>query len=154
MARMEDLPDYERDFLMNMELPSFAARPWVTGPPLKERRVAAVTTAGLHRRDDRPFSVGVPDYRIIANDVKADDLVMSHISVNFDRSGFQQDLNIAFPIDRLRELDDNGEIGSLGTYHYAFMGAAPPDAIEPNARRLAGSVSQNREDAPRSHTVR
>ena len=147
MARMEDLPDYERDFLLKMEMPSFAARPWVTGPSLKERRIAAVTTAGLHRRDDRPFSVGVPDYRVIPNDVKADELVMSHISVNFDRSGFQQDLNIAFPIDRLRELAENGEIGSLGTYHYSFMGAAPPNAIEPNARRLAGILKADGVDS-------
>ena len=100
--------------------------------------MALVTTAGLHRRDDRPFSVGVPEYRLIPGDVKADELVMSHISVNFDRSGYQQDLNIAFPIDRMRELEDEGEIGSLGTYHYSFMGAAAPEAIEPNARRLAG----------------
>ena len=147
MARMEDLPDYERDFLLNMEVPSFAARPWVTGTSLEERRIAAVTTAGLHRRDDRPFSVGVPDYRVIPNDVKADELVMSHISVNFDRSGFQQDLNIAFPIDRLRELAENGEIGSLGTYHYSFMGAAPPNDIEPNARRLAGILKADGVDS-------
>ena len=138
MARIEALPDYEREFLLAMEMPSFETRPWVTGPPLKERRMALVTTAGLHRRDDRPFSVGVPEYRLIPGDVEADELVMSHISVNFDRSGYQQDLNIAFPIDRMRELEADGEIGSLGTYHYSFMGAAAPEAIEPNARRLAG----------------
>lgn len=26
---------------------------------------------------------------------------MSHLSINFDRTGFQQDINVVFPIDRL-----------------------------------------------------
>ena len=33
-----------------------------------------------------------------------DELTMSHVSTNFDRSGFYQDVNTSFPIDRLREL--------------------------------------------------
>lgn len=147
MARMEDLPDYEREFLLKMPMPSYDTQPWVEGPPLKDRRMAVVTTAGLHRRDDRPFSVGVPEYRVIPHDVEANDLVMSHISVNFDRSGYQQDLNVAFPIDRMRELESRGEIGSLGTYHYSFMGAADPAGLEPNARRLAGILKSDGVDS-------
>ena len=109
--------------------------------------MAMVTTAGLHRRDDRPFSVGVPEYRLIPGDVQADELVMSHISVNFDRSGYQQDLNIAFPVDRMRELAEQGEIGSLATHHYSFMGAADPMAMQPNARRLAGILKADGVDS-------
>ncbi len=147
MARMEDLADYEQEFLLKMPMPTYETRPWVDGPPLKERRMAVVTTAGLHRRDDRPFSVGVPEYRVIPHDVKANDLVMSHVSVNFDRSGYQQDLNVAFPIDRMRELADQGEIGSLGTYHYSFMGANNPEDLEPNVRRLAGILKSDDVDS-------
>ena len=147
MARIEDLPEYEQEFLLNFPTPSYETRPWVTGPTLKERRIAAVTTAGLHQREDKPFSVGVPEYRVIPSDVKADDLIMSHISVNFDRSGYQQDLNIAFPIDRLRELAEEGEIGSVASYHYSFMGAADPSDLEPNARRLAGILKSDGVDS-------
>jgi D-proline reductase (dithiol) PrdB len=147
MARIEDLPDYEQEFLLKFPTPTYETRPWVTGPPLKERKIAAVTTAGLHQRGDRPFSVGVPEYRVIPSDIKADDLVMSHISVNFDRSGYQEDLNIAFPIDRLNELANNGEIGSLASYHYSFMGAAAPDDLEPNARRLANVLKSDGVDS-------
>ena len=147
MARMSDLPDYEQAFLMKMPMPTFDSHPWIEGPPLSERRIALVTTAGLHNRDDRPFSVGIPDYRIIPNDVKADDLVMSHISVNFDRSGFQQDMNVAAPVDRLQEMRADGEIGSLGTYHYSFMGAADPAALEPHVRRLAGILKADNVDS-------
>ena len=40
----------------------------------------------------------------IPGDASAADLVMSHASVNFDRSGFQSDWNVVFPLDRLRDL--------------------------------------------------
>ncbi len=34
-----------------------------------------------------------------------------------------RDLNISFPIDRLRELVERGEVGSLAPHCYSFMGA-------------------------------
>ncbi len=56
MVRLSDLSVAEREHIMAKELPTFDAAPWVEGPPLAERRVAIVTTAGLHRRDDDAFS--------------------------------------------------------------------------------------------------
>ena len=87
-------------------------------------------TAGLHRRDDRPFGLGSDDYRIIPGNAQANELVMSHVSTNFDRTGFQQDLNMVFPLDRLREMAEGGEISSIATYHYSFMGATKPEKME------------------------
>jgi D-proline reductase (dithiol) PrdB len=46
---------------------------------------------------------------------------MSHVSVNFDRTGFQQDLKVIFPLDRLRELAVEGSIGSVAAFHYSFL---------------------------------
>ena len=121
MVRMADLPGPEREFLMSLECPSFESQPWVKGPPLNQRRVAIVTTAGLHGRDDRPFQMGQPDfYRIIPGDARANDLVMSHMAPSFDRTGYQRDWNVIFPIDRLREMVADGVIGSLADYHYSF----------------------------------
>ena len=77
------------------------------------------------------------DYRVIPGDIEAGDLVMSHISVNFDRSGFQQDLNVIFPIDRLKEMAADGHIGSVADFHYAFLGATMPTDMEPSAREAA-----------------
>src|SRR6476661_5043462 len=101
----------ERDALLALPCPTFASDPWQAGPPLARRRVAIVSTAGLHLRGDRPFELrggsagDFPgDYRVIPSDADAGDLLMSHVSVNFDRSGFQQDWNVVFPLDRLREL--------------------------------------------------
>lgn len=114
---------------------------------LGERRVAIVTTAGIHVRGALPFEVGSADYRIIPGDAPAGDLVMSHISVNYDRTGFQEDLNVAFPLDRLRELDKEGVIGAVSDFHYSFMGASPLQSFEPKARELAGLMKQEGVDA-------
>jgi D-proline reductase (dithiol) PrdB len=81
--------------------------------------------------------MGAADYRVIPVDTPANDLVMSHISTNFDRTGFQQDWNVVFPLDRLRELVESHLIGSLADYHYSFMGATDPRQLEEAARSLA-----------------
>lgn len=102
-----------------------SSAPWITPKPLGESTVAIVSTAGLHRRSDPPFQPGAVDYRILPGDVDFGDCVLSHISTNFDRSAFQQDPNISFPLDRLREMAADGEIGGVANWHYSFMGAQP-----------------------------
>lgn len=147
MARLDQLHEPEKSFLRGLECPTFATQPWVTGPPLSERRVALISTAGLHRRNDRPFSPMSGDYRVIPGDCPAGDLVMSHVSANFDRTGFQQDWNVAFPLDRLRELAAEGVIGSVAGFHYSFMGATDPVQMEGVARDLAGLLKKDGVDA-------
>ncbi len=129
MVRLSDLPDAVAGFYNGMPMPEFESPAWAEPPALKDARVAIVSTAGLHRRDDRKFQGVSGEYRIIPGDLDKADLVMSHVSVNFDRSGFQQDANVAFPLEHLRTLADAGEIGSVAQSHYSFMGAAGPDAL-------------------------
>lgn len=147
MARLSDFPKEERSHLLSLACPRFASKPWVVGPPLKERRIALISTAGLHRRGDRAFSVGSVDYRIISSTISANDLIMSHISTNFDRTGFQQDLNVVFPIDRLRELAADNVIGSIAEFHYSFMGATEPTLMESTARSLARVMKSDKVDS-------
>ena len=149
MARLADLPEWERQHHLDKirDLPDFGPTPFVSGPPLSRRRVAIVTTSGLHVHTDRPFETGSADYRIIPGDTPAASLRMSHISVNFDRSGFQEDINVVFPLDRLRELAAVGIVGSISEFHYSFMGAAPIRALEPKARELAALLKKDRVDA-------
>lgn len=148
MARLADLPAWERDHLLDLarRAPTFATRPFVRGPALAKRRVALISTAALHRRADRPFSTGAgaTEYRIIPSGTPASELVMSHISVNFDRTGFRRDLNVVMPVDRLRELAQAGVIGSVATHHYSFMGAPfPPTLFETSARALADLLKRD-----------
>ncbi|PPR60110.1 MAG: hypothetical protein CFH10_01658, partial [Alphaproteobacteria bacterium MarineAlpha4_Bin2] len=101
MARLSDFDEIGRDYYASMPMPEFLDTPWVVPKPIAQARVAIVSTAGLQLRGDRPFSVNSADYRIIPSGTPSSDLAMSHISINFDRSGFQQDHNVALPIDRL-----------------------------------------------------
>jgi D-proline reductase (dithiol) PrdB len=150
MARLDDVHPAMRAALLAMDCPTFDTQPWVSGPALSERRVALISTAGLHRRDDQPFAVTsgnaraiAGDYRVIPDDIAAHDLVMSHVSTNFDRTGFQQDWNVVFPLDRLHTLAQEGVIGSVAAFHYSFMGATDPSQMAASAHALARLLQQD-----------
>ena len=145
--RLERLPPAQAERYAGLECPEFTTTPWVKGPPLNKRRVAIVSSAGLVVRGERPFRGREADYRVIPAETRPDQLLLSHISVNFDRTGFEEDWNVVFPIDRLNELAAEGEIGSVAATHYSFMGAAEPRDMEAAAREVAGRLKQDRVDA-------
>jgi D-proline reductase (dithiol) PrdB len=91
--------------------------------PLSQSKVAMVSTAGLHLRGDRLFQGGDPSYRVVSSDTKTSEIILSHVSIGFDYTGIYRDLNLAFPLDRLRELAQQGKVGSLARNYYSFMGA-------------------------------
>lgn len=128
MPRLEHLPETARNAVLTFPAQVNEATPW-TPPlrPLSRARVALVTTAGLHLRGDTPFISDhrVPDqsYRRLPSAAPIAEIVQSHTSIGFDRSGIQRDLNVTYPVDRLRELQERGAIGSLAESFYSFMGA-------------------------------
>lgn len=140
MVKVDEFPDDVREEFLNRAMPTFDDTPLISGPPLQERRVALISTAGLHRRGDRPFTEQSGDFRIILSDTDDADIVMSHISTNFDRLGFMQDVDVAFPINRLKELATEGLIASVADYHFSFMGATPPELMEPNVKELVATM--------------
>jgi len=147
VTRLTDLPPAQAQRLAELECPDFTTRPWVSGPALSQRRVAIVSSAGLVVRGQDPFRGRDPDYRAIPASTKPEELLISHISINFDRTGFQEDWNTVFPLDRLRELAAEGMIGSVAQTHYSFMGATDPVPMEPHARELASRLKQDKVDA-------
>ena len=120
-------------------LPRIDPGPWLTPGPLAESTVAIVTTSGIHRRQDPPFRPGLGEYRLIPADVDPADLTMSHISVNFDRTAFQQDPNVWLPLDRLREMEASEKIGGISQWHYAFMGGIPTPMLMEQTGQEVGS---------------
>ena len=147
MVRMVDLPARSRANLEALECPSYYSKPWVTGLPLAQRRVSLISSAGLMLRGEKTVGRGESGYRAIPHAAPAGDILMSHVSVNFDRTGFQQDLNVILPRDRLDERVAAGEIGAAATTHYSFMGATDPRQLEPHARDLAGRLHAERVDS-------
>jgi len=148
VVRLADLPEEERAHLLAKSCPPFDSEPFVEGPPLSQRRVALLTSAGLHRVGDDAFSMVDLSYRVIPGAIRAEELTMTHSSVHFDRAGFREDVNLVFPIDRLRELEAEGVIGSIADYHYSLMGAGwLPHQIEPTMRELARLLREDEVDA-------
>ena len=142
MARVEDIPQPTRDIILALECPEYSNTPWVEPKPLRDSRIAILTTAALHAHSDRPFEAGTADYRVLPSALR--DMAMSHISINYDRSGFQQDINVAYPIDRLQELAAKGEIGSVADVHYSTMGSTDPTIMNETADAI---VAQLKHDA-------
>ena len=124
MPRLDRLPQINRNNLLMLPVRINDSTPFTPlARPLAECRVAIVTTAGLHPRGDRAFGPGEQGYRIIPAGTPAADIIQSHTSLGFDRVPIMRDLNISFPIDRLRELVTRGELGGAALNHYSFMGA-------------------------------
>ena len=149
MVRLADLPDYEREHLLSKNQPPLGPPAWTPlSKIISELRIALITTAGLHFRDDPNFDFADSTFRPISGSEDANNLVMSHSSVNFDKTGFAEDVNLVFPIDRFRELEAQGKIGSLADVHYSFMGAGlEPQAYETSASQVAGLLKLDKVDA-------
>ena len=148
MPRLDTLSEVQRRTLEFFPCLEHDDTPWVAlGKPLSECRVALVTSAGLHLRGDQPFTRDTPggesSYRVIPSDSDPNDVVQSHFSIGFDHTGIYRDLNVTFPMDRLREMVAQGKIGSLSTNFYSFMGALRDPSVVINetgpeaARQLA-----------------
>ena len=128
MPRLETLSEVQRKMLQMFPCMEHDDTPWQPmKKPLSESRVALVTSAGLHLRDDKPFVTdpqgGDQSYRTIPRGTPAADIIQSHVSIGFDHAGIYRDINVTYPIDRLDELKEEGVIGSLADNNYSFMGA-------------------------------
>lgn len=91
---------------------------------LDKSTVAVVTTAGVHHADQEPFDMkdreGDPSYRIIDLRRPLSDLRITHDY--YDHTDAERDINIVFPVERLREFEREGLIGNVADHHYGFMG--------------------------------
>ena len=121
--------------------------------PLSECKFALVTTAGLRLETDTPFNhsirFGDTSFREIPHDVNVQTLFEDHKSNSFDHAGIEADKNLAFPLERFREMAERGEIGALNSRHFSFMGSiiAPKNLIEKNAPAVAAALKKDGVDA-------
>lgn len=147
MARLEDIPEPTRTAVATLACPAFETTPFVNGPALAQRRVAIVSSAALIRPGDKPFPVGSGEYREVSTSAGTADLLISHVSINFDRAAFQRDHNVVFPIDRLRELAQEGVIASVSDRHYTVMGSTDPVAMTASAEQMAAALHADQVNA-------
>jgi D-proline reductase (dithiol) PrdB len=119
--------------------------PWTPlAKPLQRSTIALATTAGVHRRDDPPFDMDDPDgdptFREIPSDSDPQRLMITH--KYYDHGAADRDLNVVLPLDRLRELKDEGVIAGVAPRAYSFMGHIDGRHLETLIRETAPEVAR------------
>lgn len=154
MASIEDLNVVHRLF---MKAYRYRSVDWHPGAkltrPLSKATLAIISTAGLHLPDQAAFDEAIkggdPSFRELPGDVDVKDLEIAHRSSAFDQTGIHQDRNLAFPLDRCRELIAQGRLGALNRRHFSFMGSitTPDTLIRQTAPQVAAKLQQDKVDA-------
>jgi D-proline reductase (dithiol) PrdB len=128
--------------------PAWQTIPWAPlRVPLARARVALVSTAGLSMKGDQPFDMdferahptrGDSSFRRLRADATADSIEANHLHI--DTSYIRRDLNVALPLDRLRELVAEGVVGAMAETHYSIMGYQGSDT-GPLERETAPAIA-------------
>jgi D-proline reductase (dithiol) PrdB len=154
VARLSDLSLRNRLFMAKYRYRALDPVPFARlARPLKQARVALVTTGGVHLPSQAPFDCGIKggdaSFREIPADADLTALGIAHKSDAFDQSGFLADRNLGFPLERLREMAAKGEIGSLNGRALSFMGSitAPGRLVKDTAPAAAALLAADGVDA-------
>ena len=113
---------------------------------LARSTVAIVTAGGVHRRDQEPFNIanelGDLGYRVMDEDVDSADLMVTHH--HYDHSDADKDINVVFPIDVLRDLQNEGFIREVARKHIGYMGYTMQlkAMYEGTAREIANEIDK------------
>jgi D-proline reductase (dithiol) PrdB len=107
-------------------------------------KIAIVTTAGVHHENQDPFDMtdkdGDPTYRVIDLTQPASQLMITHDY--YDHADADRDINIVFPIDRLKEFEQEGLVGKFADINYGFMGHIDGRHIQSLIKESAPNVAQ------------
>ena len=116
--------------------------------PLRESRIALVTTGGVHLPEQPRFDIDDPagdcSYREIPTGTR--ELTWTHA---YHRPDEGSDLDAVFPLWTLRDLVSTGEVGGLNPRHFSFMGAIHETAplSEKTAPEVADKLLKDGADA-------
>lgn len=153
MARISDL---KLKYRLYLQAYPYRQLEWQPGAqlrkPLSASRIAVVTSAAFYGAKQEPFDHSVwggdYSYREISEDVRLETLRNGHKSDTFDHAGIERDKNLALPLDRLRELKQEGLIGEVAKRHYSVMGSitAPARLVKMTAPEIARKLAEDRVD--------
>jgi len=146
LVRLADLHEAGRASALTLDCPVFPDNPFVSPKPLQNRIVALVSSAGLIVRGSKPFRGGDASYRRFKSSVQNNDLLIGHISINFDRTAAIANIETILPRQTLAELATANEIGACADTHYSFMGATDPTLMRDHASTLAQELKTDKVD--------
>jgi len=127
-----------------------ASVPWTAvTKPLDQSTITLVTTAGLHHNGQEPFNMqddqGDPSFRVIDTQTIENDYKITHDY--YDHRDADQDLNIVFPITRLKEMQAAGCIGAVAEEHFSLMGHIDGPHVQTLINRTAPRIARRLRDA-------
>ncbi len=154
---MAKLSDLKLKYRLYMQAYPYRHIDWRPGTqlrkPLPHSKISVVTSAAFYKSDQEPFDPTVRggdySYREISQDVTLEALQIGHKSDAFDHTGIEKDKNLALPLDRLRELKQEGVIGEVAKRHYSLMGSitAPARLVSITAPEIARGLLDESVDA-------
>lgn len=118
--------------------------------PLAECRLTFISTSGVQPKGSLPFDtvhpVGDYSFRRVPSSARPDELEIHQLK--YPTNGAHRDLNVIFPIERLRELAAEGVIGGLTEHFFTFIGYnMDPERLERTlAEEIAAAVSEEGAD--------
>jgi D-proline reductase (dithiol) PrdB len=153
VALIAELPLSERLFLRAYPWRRIDPVPWAEPRrATAAARVALVTSAGLSAPGQEPFDLAVRggdwSWRRIDGGIDVASLREDQRSDTFDHGGIAADRNLALPLDRLRELEREGRIGSVASVHASIMGSitAPGRLVRRTAPEIAEALTGDQVD--------
>jgi D-proline reductase (dithiol) PrdB len=153
MGDLSEFPLRYKLFLKAYQWRRIKPVPWTPlRKPIHECKTALVSSAGFVKPEQKPFDDtirgGDTSFRDIPSDADVSELIESHRSDVFDHSGMRQDPNLAFPIDRMAELNRAGKIDSVNHRHLSFMGSitAPGRLIKRTAPEAVQRLVKDKVD--------
>jgi D-proline reductase (dithiol) PrdB len=154
VAELSELPFKTRLFLKTYPWRRIEPVPWTPmRKPLRDAKIAIVSTAGLVTPEQTPFDMDVRggdwSYREIPDGADVRTLVDAHRSESYDHAAIHADPNLGMPIDRLRELAAIGTIFSANCRHFSLMGSltAPGKMCTHSAPEVARKLVEDEVDA-------
>ena len=131
--------------------------------PLREATVALFSSGAVYRDDQDPYypaelsyeqavrdvrkaTERFPSLRIILAETPEERLRVGHVA--YDIRAAQKDINVIFPLTRLRELAQEGVIGSLAQRNYSYHGLTNiPRLVQESAPQWAQMLKDDGVDA-------
>lgn len=112
--------------------------PWTPlAKPISRCTISLVSSAAVALKSDRPFDQQIekqdpwssdPSYRVLPRTTTTSDVCLYHLHIN--TAFAQEDLNCVMPIERLNQLEAQGQIAHSALSHYSYVGyTLRPDAL-------------------------
>jgi D-proline reductase (dithiol) PrdB len=131
--------------------------------PLREATVALFSSGAIYRDDQDPYYPAeftyeeamrdlrkamerFPSLRVIPAEIPEERLRVGHVA--YDIRAAQKDINVIFPLTRLRELAQEGVIGALAERNYSYHGLTNiPRLMQESAPQWAQMLKEDGVDA-------